>query len=124
MLKSKLVSLEAKALYVILAAFADGKTGETRVRPKTLELVMGRSHSVRKRAQSELVEVGLLKIRRQRDSKGRLGLATFVVQRPESGRWSSVHFTTGGGMDALLRQVPSQESVTRKRESSVPKLLT
>jgi hypothetical protein len=70
-LKDPAISSDAKALRVVLGAFADGRTGASYVLPSTLEQTLGWSRYRRERAQRELVRCGWLRLGWKRGLRAR-----------------------------------------------------
>jgi helix-turn-helix protein len=77
--KDSALSPTARLLYLVLAAHADARTGETFVNGATLECLMHCCRTVRERAQRELVAAGWLQLRRKPCDRGRWGKRIYVV---------------------------------------------
>ncbi len=82
-LKDPNLSPEAKLLRVILAAYADARTGRTFVGLVTLERLMGCARKKRGRAQRELVKAGWLRLEWQRIGGSSWARREFVLCEPE-----------------------------------------
>jgi hypothetical protein len=83
-LKDPAISSDAKVLRAEIGAFADGKTGETFVRPKTLETILGWGRRRRERAQAELSEAGWLRLKWRRGPHGRWARRIYELCRPST----------------------------------------
>lgn len=77
--KDPSLSPRAKLLYVVLAAYADGRTGRAYVRLSKLQEQLGCGRSARERAQRELVRGGWLRLERKPSAAGRWGSRVFCV---------------------------------------------
>ena len=79
LVKEPALAPEARLLYLVLAAHADGRTGKTYVGVGTIERLMGCSRAKRERAQRLLVQAGWLRLERKRCGRGRWGKRVFVI---------------------------------------------
>jgi hypothetical protein len=87
--KDETISLEAKALFGVIVAYADANTRETYVSNHTLSKCLGRGRAVIERALNELYNSGWLYRKRQRALGGRWGPRFLVWQIPEPDRCSN-----------------------------------
>jgi hypothetical protein len=79
LVKDPKLAPEAKLLYLVLAAHADGRTGKTYLGLRTIERLMRCSRAKRERAQRTLVQAGWLRLERKRCGQGRWGKRVFVL---------------------------------------------
>lgn len=79
LVKDPKLAPEAKLLYLVLAAHADGHTGKTYLGLRTIERLMGCSRWKRERAQRLLAQAGWLRLKRKRCSQGRWGKRVFLL---------------------------------------------
>ncbi len=79
LVKDPKLAPEAKLLYLLLAAHADGRTGKTYVGIRTLERLMGCGRRKRLRAQRMLVQAGWLRLERKHCGRGHWGKRIFVL---------------------------------------------
>jgi hypothetical protein len=104
LIKDPHLSPAAKLLRVILAAYADARTGRAHVALKTIERLMRCSRTRRERAQRELVAAGWLQLERERMGRGLLGRRIFLLCEPPALTTASFHHS--GGEQHSLRQSP------------------
>jgi hypothetical protein len=97
-LKDPAISSDAKVLRAEIGAFADGKTGETFVRPKTIEGILGWGRRRRERAQSELSQAGWLRLKWRRGTHGRWARRVYQLCDPST----VAHLERSGGNVQLI----------------------
>jgi hypothetical protein len=83
-LKDPRISADAKALRVLIGAYADGRTGVTFVHSKTLEEVLAWGRRRRERAQAELEEAGWLRLSWKRGMHGRWARRIYALCEPST----------------------------------------
>jgi hypothetical protein len=113
-LKDPAISSDAKVLRAEIGAFADGKTGETFVRPKTLETILGWGRRRREQAQAELAEAGWLRLKWRRGSNGRWARRIYELCKP-----STVARLERSGEKAQLISHHSQSQVRSSQTTSL-----
>jgi len=91
-LKDPAISSDAKVLRAEIGAYADGKTREAFVRPKTLEKVLGWGRRRRERAQAELAKAGWLRLKWRRGSHGRWARRFYELCEPTVARFERSDF--------------------------------
>jgi hypothetical protein len=82
-LKERSISTDAKALRCVLGAYADGRTGTSFVRPRTLQETLGWGRDRREAAQRELVRCGWLRLTWKRAPAGRWARRVYVLLSPK-----------------------------------------
>jgi len=96
-LKDPEIPPKAKLLRLLIAAHADGKSGETFVSRHTLQRLMRCGREVRERAQKELVAAGWLHVKREKRHGGQWGRNLYVLTEPPYGSGSTSAGFTGTG---------------------------
>jgi hypothetical protein len=81
-LKDPTISSDAKALFAVVGAHADGRTGEAFVRPRTLEEILSWGRRRREQAQAELAKAGWLRLKWRRGSHGRWARRIYELNEP------------------------------------------
>jgi hypothetical protein len=81
-LKEPAISADAKALRAVLGAYADGRSGRSFVRPRTVQQVLGWGRRRREAAQRELVASGWLRLAWKRAGRGRWARRVYVLLDP------------------------------------------
>jgi hypothetical protein len=114
-LKDPAISSNAKALRVVIGAYAEGPAGETYVKPTTLEQILGWGRRRRERAQAELEKAGWLRLKWRRGSHGRWARRIYELCDP-----STVARFERSGETAQLISYHSQSQV----KSSMTTILT
>jgi len=90
LLKDPRISPGAKLLRVLIAAFADERTGRTYVSPRRLDTLMCCGRNRRQRLQNELLAAGWLRMERERMANGHLGKRIYFVCVPPLHRFTTV----------------------------------
>jgi hypothetical protein len=83
-LKDSSISDDARILRVVLAAYADGKTGRTYVTGKTLQENLRWGRRKRERAQRELERTGWLRLEWKRGAQSIFARRIYVICDPHS----------------------------------------
>lgn len=78
-LKDATISADAKALRAVLGVFADGHTGRTYVKPRTLDQLLGWGRARREKAQRELVRSGWLRLGWKRGQWARWARRIYIL---------------------------------------------
>jgi hypothetical protein len=83
-LKDSSISANARILWSVIAAYADGKTGETYVTGRILERCLRWGRRRRERAQAELCGRGWLFLKWRRGLHGKFARRIFAIPLPNS----------------------------------------
>ncbi len=120
-LKDPSISAAAKFLWVLLTAFADGRTKRTYVKGKTLDDLLHRSRQSREAVQRELIAAGYLRLEVERGPRARWGRRIYVLLEPAA----TDAALTGNGADRrrskqhpILSQTPSYQQPRDEKRSS------
>jgi hypothetical protein len=99
LLKDSSISANARILWSVIAAHADGHSGETYVTAKTLERCLNWGRRKREQAQAELCRHEWLFLKWRRGLHGKFARRTFVVPLPKP---TAVQFERSGETEQLI----------------------
>jgi hypothetical protein len=114
-LKDATVSADAKLLWAVIGAFADGRTGYSFVSPSKLESILRWGRRKREKSQKELCALGWLRLECRRGSHGRFARRTYRLCDP----FTTARFEHCGENAQYI--IPHSQSQVK---SSIPTSLT